>query len=556
MDESPGPAPDSGQPDAGSPLPEEGTDSGTPDASVDAGTPPGETDAGTPDAGTPPPKPTVCAPTAGDARWVQEGETVTATVTCGTGLTGADVRFTVDNLPANASFDAATATLRWTPTRTQAAVWNLVLRESSTGETGTLKVGVAPNIVASDKVTFSDAATYTEEYGLPVFHLSFDGSLTSGGYRPAQIVYRGRRYEIEAQYRGATSSVFPKRSLTFKFKDEDLFSEPAFGDGFKDRKRVVLITSFNDNSYLRPRLAFDLWNRMAEDHVKIHTFSAVLYMNGRFMGVYTVADHVDKRLMAAHGISKDADLFKAVDNDANFSRLAHDGTPKSKLSQGFEKKEGTPQEGWPHDFDTLDAFTAFVADSDAATFRTGFPQRAKASDYEDWWIFNTLILGTDSQGKNAYHVYDPAAGGPWRFVPWDLDASLGQNFDTTRSSPTARLTFAEDNLLFARILSEPSIAGPMRERYRKLLRDELKLETVLSLIDGYVKETAPAAKRDWAKWGPKYKSFASPTEPPENGYANFPNWHARTDFNEYEGEVEYVRQWVKTRWPALQQQLP
>ncbi len=545
---SPSPTPDSGQPDAGT-LPPDDTDSGTPDAGI----PPGETDAGTPDAGTPPPKPTVCAPTAGEARWVQEGEPVTATVTCGTGHKAADVRFTVDNLPQGASFDEPTATLRWTPTRAQSAVWNLVLHERSTGETGTLKVGVAPNIVAADKVEFADPATYTEEYGLPVFHLSFEGGLTSGGYRPAQLVYRGRRFEIEAQYRGATSSVFPKRSLTFKFKDEDLFSEPVFGGGFEDKKRVVLITTFNDNSYVRARLAFDLWNRMAPDHVQIRTYSAVLYMNNRFMGVYTVADHVDKRLMAAHGLSKDADLFKAVDNNANFSRLDHAGQPKPSLDLGFEKKEGTPEEGKPHAFDTLNDFVAFVADSDAAAFRTGFPQRAKVSDYEDWWIFNTLILGTDSQGKNAYHAYDPATGGPWRFIPWDLDASLGQNFDTTRSSPTARLTFEADNLLFKRMLAEPAIAGPMRERYRKLLREELKLETALSLIDGYVKETAPAAKRDWAKWGPKYKTFGTEAS---GGAGNFPDWDDRQDFNEYEGEVEYVRQWVKTRWPALQERLP
>lgn len=306
--ESPGPnpSPGNGQPDAG-------------------GTPPGDSDSGTPDAGPPPPKPTVCAPTGGDARWVQEGEPVTATVTCGTGHSAADVRFTVDNLPQGASFDEASTTLRWTPTRAQSAVWNLVLREKSTGETGTLKVGVAPNTQASDKVEFADPATYTEEYGLPVFHLSFEGTLTAGGYRPAQLVYRGRRFDIEAQYRGATSSVFPKRSLTFKFKDEDLFNEPVFGDGFTHKKRVVLITTFNDNSYLRPRLAFDLWNRMAPDHVKIRTYSAVVYVNNRFMGLYTVADHVNKRLMAAHGISKDADLFKAVDNNANFSRLKKDG---------------------------------------------------------------------------------------------------------------------------------------------------------------------------------------------------------------------------------------
>ena len=510
-------------------------------------------DAGVPDAGPPPIQTRICVPTAGEPRWVQEGEPVSATVKCDTGHTGPGVRFTVDSLPAGASFDEATATLRWTPTRAQAAVWNLTLRERSTNETGTLKVGVAPNIVTHDKVEFADPAAYTEEYGLPVFHLSFEGSLTSGDYRPAQLVYRGRRFDIEAKYRGATSSVFPKRSLTFKFKDEDLFSEPVYGDGFVDKKRLVLITTFNDNSYVRARLAFDLWNRMAPDHVKLRTYSAVLYVNNRFMGLYTVADHVDKRLMAAHGISKEADLFKAVENNANFSRLKKSGAPKTTLHDGIEKKEGTPEDGEARAYDTFDALVAFVADSDAATFRAGFPQRMKASEYEDWWIFNTLILGMDSQAKNAYHAYDPATGGPWRFIPWDLDASFGQHFDTTRTSPTARPTFAEDNLLFKKMLDDPTIAGPMRERYRKLLRNELKLETALSLIDGYVKETAPVARRDWSKWSDEYQSFGTAAS---GGEGNFPNWDNRTDFNSYEEEVEYVRQWVKTRWPALQERLP
>nr|WP_281404557.1 CotH kinase family protein [Pyxidicoccus fallax] len=550
QDESPNgpPSPPAEQPDAGGPPPTEVPDSGTPDA--------GPTPE-PPDAGPPPTQSTLCLPTAGEARWVKEGEQVTATVKCGTGHTGADVRFTVEGLPTGASFDEATATLRWTPTRAQAAVWHLTLRERSTGETGTLKVGVAPDIVVSDKVQFADPAKYTEEYGLPVFHLFFEGSLTSGGYKPAQLVYRGRRYEMEAQYRGATSSVFPKRSLTFKFKDEDLFNEPVYGDGFLNRKRVVLITTFNDNSYMRSRLAFDLWNRMAPDHVKIRTFSGVLYVNGRFMGLYTASDHVSKRLMDWHGIPKDADLYKAVDNDANFSRLTKRGVPKDKLHAGFEKEEGTPEEGDFGDFDTLHELIAFVADSDADTFRAGFPQRMKASDYQDWWIFNTLILGVDSQAKNSYHAYDPATRSQWRYIPWDLDATLGQSFDTTRTSPTSRPTFAEDNLLFKKMLADPTIAGPMRERYRKLLSDELKLETVLSLIDGYVKETAPVARRDWAKWGDDYVGFAKPTpDPVQTGYSNFPNWHTRQDFNSYEEEVEYVRQWVKTRWPALREQLP
>ncbi|AKI99735.1 CotH protein [Archangium gephyra] len=525
----------------GSPVPSDGTppapppDDPRPPASPDAGSP-------APDAGPLPPKPTVCAPTGEGPHWLQEGEPVTVTFRCGTGYTAPGLRFSVSPLPAGASLDEASGTFRWTPGKAQADVWLLTVTEHSTGETGVVKVGVADNWLAPGNVREVNPLTYTEEYGLPVFHLSFEGTLTAGGYRPVQLVYRGHRYTAEAKYRGATSSIFPKRNYTFKFDKEDPFNEPELAGGFSGRRNLVLITSFNDNSYLRPRLAFDLWNRMSPEHVQVKTYSAVLYVNGRFWGLFTVADHVDEHLMERHGLSDDGDLFKAVEADANFSRLDKNGAPKQPLELGFEKKEGTPKDGWVGAYDTLNALTAFIADSDRETFRTQWGSRLNTRDYEDWWIFNTAILGTDSGGKNAYHYYDPVTRAPWRFIPWDLDASFGQDWDTRRLGPTVLLDFSGVNRLFARMLEEPSISGPLRERYRSMLRGPLAKEEVLKLLDGYVREIHPVALRDEARWLQQYRTFE--------------RWSDRTDFTTHEQEVEYLRRWVDERWNLLERQLP
>ena len=50
-------------------------------------------------------------------------------------------------------------------------------------------------------------------------------------------------------------------------------------------------------------------------------------------------------------------------------------------------------------------------------------------------------------------------------IPWDLDASFGQGWDTRRRGATELLDFSDDNLLFEKMLADPAIAGPMRERY-------------------------------------------------------------------------------------------
>ena len=500
-------------------------------------------DAGTPDAGNPePPKATRCAPEGGGRQWVLEGQTLTATLRCAKGLTGPDLRFTVSPLPAGATVDEATGTFRWTPAKDQAAVWTLTLTERTTGETGTLEVGVVDNWQAGNNVPIVDPTKYTEEYGLPVFHMFFPGELTAGGYLPVELVYRGHRFTMEAKYRGATSSVLPNRGLTLKFPENDLFNEPDRAGGFTGRRRLVLITHFNENSYLRPRLAFDLWNRMAPEHIQIKTFSAVLYLNGYYRGIFTVADHVDDELMQRHGLSKKADLFKAVDADANFSRLDRHGEPKTTLHQGYEKKEGKPEEGWPTAFAGLEALTAFIADSDATAFREQRAQHLNPQDYEDWWIFNTLVLGTDSSAKNAYHYQVREPLSPFRFIPWDLDASFGQGWDTRRRGATELLNFSGDNLLFQKMLQDPAIAGPMRERYRQLLHGPLSKQEVLRLIDGYAQELEAAAQRDMARWGQQYRTYE--------------RWSDRTDFTTWSEEVEYIRRWVDQRWDLLERRLP
>ncbi|MET0401359.1 MAG: CotH kinase family protein [Cystobacter sp.] len=496
-----------------------------------------------PDTGEPPPAPAVCAPTGDGPYWLQDGEALSVPLRCGTGHTGSGLRFTVSPLPPGATVDEAAGVLRWTPTRAQAAVWNLSVVERTTGETGPLKLGVAIRLQSPGSVQTVDPLTYTEEYGLPVFHLSFEGQLTAGGYRPVQLVYRGHRYTLEAKYRGATSSVFPKRNYTFKFPKGDFFSEPELAGGtFTDRQRLVLISPFNDNSYMRPRLAFDLWNRMSADHVQIKTFSAVMYVNGRFWGLFTVADHVDDDLMGRHGLSKDGDLFKAVDADANFARSGRNGAAKSPLHAGFEKKEGKPKDGQVGAYDTLNALTAFIADADAATFAAKRGEWLNTADYEDWWIFNTAILGTDSSAKNAYHYYDPVSRAPWRFIPWDLDASFGQLWDTRRIDAGALPDFRTDNRVFTLLLDTPSLAAPLRERYRSLLHGALSKQQVLALIDAYAKELRIPAARDEARWRAQYLAFE--------------RWGDRADFTTHEEEVAYLRQWVEQRWDLLERRLP
>lgn len=480
-----------------------------------------------------------CQPTAGGPHWLEEGALLQVQVSCASGEPLDGNHFHLKELPPGAHYDKKTATLSWRPRLDQAGVYTLEL-EGPKKELGWVKVGVADRWSAPDNVPVGDPRRYPEEFGLPVLHLTSSTVLDPDAYAPVTVTYRGHVYTAEAKVRGSSSLSFPKNSYTVKFTAEDPFQEPSLGGGFTGRRSLVLVNTFNDNSYLRARLGFELWSRLSPEAVPVSTFSAVVFLNGAYHGLYTVADHVNARHLAAHGLSEQSNLYRADKGSANFRLVDSSGAPKRHPHVGFEKKEGLPLEGEPGAFEDLDAFVTFVATASDEAFRTQGPMLFRQRDYEDWWAFITLLVALDSDVKNAYHAHDPS-GGPWRYIPWDLDGTFGQTWKTQRLRPTAALDTGTDNELFRRLLAEPTFAVPLRARLRASLTQELAVPLMQARLDALAQELGPSARRDEARWQSQYRAF--------------PLWSARTDFTTFDEEVAYIRQWISLRWAFLDVQL-
>ncbi|EYF05106.1 CotH kinase family protein [Chondromyces apiculatus] len=477
--------------------------------------------------------PGLCAPSGGGPHWLREGETLTFTIGCTTSLSLDGTALEITGLPPGATHDPATGEVRFTPALDQAAVYDVTVHVPATDETTHVKIGVADAWDDPANIPVLDPARYGEEYGLPVLFL--DRRPLTEEYDANTITYRGHAYLAEAKLRGASSLSYPKNSYTLKFAKDDRFQEPDEAFGFTDRRKLVLISTFDDNSYVRQRLAYDLWNALDPAHLQIKTYSAVVYIEGAYWGLYTVADHPDKDFMEAHGYSEDGNLYKAIDHDANFDRISIQyGGEKSTLHDGYEKKEGLPLEGEPGAFADLEALVDFVATSDSATFTSGIASRIDQRDYEDWWIFVTFILGSDSAGKNSYHYRDPTTDGVFRYMPWDFNDSFGQTWQTARASASTFRDYTDMNRLFERFLEEPTLGPALRARYADVLRTIYTEEAIQALVTGYIDRIDASARRDEHRWGEAYRTYG--------------DWSFRTDFTTYDEELAYLRAWLTERW--------
>ncbi len=376
--------------------------------------------------------------------------------------------------------------------------------------------------------------------GLPVVRLDTHPDLSRDGYTPAQITLGGKRHQgAQAKYRGATSFTYPKKSFTLKFEKGNRLDDAT--TGFSQARKVVLISSFDDNSYVRQALAFTLWNRLDPEQIQVRTAFVVLVLNGRYHGLYLMADHIDRHLVADHGLWEGGNLYKARTHAADF-RTARNGKAKSP-HEGFTKEEGLPVEGQPEAFADLDAFVRWLDSAEADALAEELPERIDVRDYGNWWILVSLIDALDSAGKNSYHYRDSRPDAPdprFRCVPWDFNMSFGQDWQSKRVGATQTFSrYGTMNRVFERLLSSRMFSPQILARYRQALDSELSLAWVAGWLEVTRAQIAAAARRDEALWGEQYRSY----------------FEGRNDYTDFEAESEYVDRWIDARWDFVASQL-
>ncbi len=444
-----------------------------------------------------------------------------------------------------AVWDAETGRFTWVTDGRDGGRIDLVLTapadtEGALPETLPLTVWVADNPDAPNP-RVPAPLVYTEEWGLPVVHIEVDGGVRLED-RPARFTVRDQQVTGEIKYRGATSSAYPKRSYTLDFDSDELSVEEWEGPS---RGHMVLISTFDDNSYVRQKLSYDLWAAMGvhlgKPRLAPRTFFAVVYLNGSYLGLYTGCDRIDNEFLRHMGFDGEGSLYKAVDPDANFKLTDADGNPKEDLGQGYEKKQPDDE-----DWTDIEALVAFTGSADAETFRREGGSLLDREDFIDWLILSTYALSEDSVSKNAY-LHADAAGLPFKVMPWDFNHSWGQAWNTKRRAVDRLPDYRDANQIFALLLADEEGRAEVAARYASL-RDDGPLQEgwLEARLDAYYAQLGPSVARDWAHWGADYRAFE--------------RWLAlrdsADDWTDAEGEEAYLYNWVRERPTHMDGWLP
>lgn len=466
-----------------------------------------------------------------------EGDTVSFTVSCSGDLATEDAEITAVDLPDGASFDADTRAFTWETGPADGGRADVVFSVKPKDGSGeipsaeTVTFWVADDASAPGNVAVTPA-TYTEEWGLPVVHLKTTGPISTS-YASATVTWYGTEYDANLKIRGASSSYYPKPSYTLEFNEDELPMD-AWG---VTRDHLLLLSTFDDNSYVRQKLVYDLWAAIAEhwedQRMTPRTQFVVVYKNGSYFGLYVALDRMDNEFLDHMGFERDANLYKATNHNANFFLTNVYGSAKTSLHDGYTKEEGEPED----DFDDLDELVAFTGGSSATTLLSESGEWFDLQEFMDWFLLVHYTLSEDSAGKNSY-LYHPLEGGQFRYGPWDFNHSWGQGWYTYRISSSTNDYYTSTNRVFWAIQSDTDANAELWERFEELRADgPFSLSWQEQTLDDYYDLIDPSAQRDWDKWGSSYRSYG--------GWSSTRN--AYGDWTDFEGEKAYLYTWVEER---------
>ena len=331
---------------------------------------------------------------------------------------------------------------------------------------------------------------------LPLIQIRASGPLNPDTKVPAGLTYaygeRTLTSPIGIEYRGAFSLQYPKKNLDLEFRDPADPDESADATflGMREDDDWILDALYNEpgryNSYVAHKVWLDLHTLPhAEQEPEAKAGADVafveVFQDGEYYGVYTLGEQVDRKQLKLKDVKDGVirgELYKSeqYSNATRFVGVPGDA-PVDDDWAGWEMKHPDVEEG---DWDRLRDLIRFVAESSDETFARDAAAKFDLGNTIDFLLFINGLLLIDNVSKNLYlgrYTQDD----PYFFVPWDLDAGLGNSYDGSRNPHSSGWM---SNPLFQRLRDRlpDAFAAALCDRYGELSKGILHPDSLIARV--------------------------------------------------------------------------
>jgi spore coat protein CotH len=228
-------------------------------------------------------------------------------------------------------------------------------------------------------------------------------------YHETAITFNGVTLDsVAIRTKGGSSlrNVANSSSDRYSFKVD--INEYVSGQKFFGLKKFTLQNSFNDPSYIREVIAYELMDEMGvptPEHAYVN-----FYVNGELFGLYLMVEAVDGEFVEKHFANSNGDLYKPDGTGSDLLWLGDD--IQSYTDINLQTNEDTSDNG---------AFINFVESLD----------KGETSAIDIDTLLRYMSVSTSLSNLDSYHgplahnyyIYDD--DGVFSILPWDFNESFG-----------------------------------------------------------------------------------------------------------------------------------
>ena len=381
---------------------------------------------------------------------------------------------------------------------------------------------------------------------------------------------------IEIGVRGNTSRLLPKKQYSLTLLNKEGQEKAKSLLGMPKSGKWILNASFEDQSLLRNKLAYDVSRKIMEYAPRSEFCELYLIDDGQslsdahYMGVYLLVEKVERNESRVD-ISQSLNYLSETSFIVSRNRIK----PSDILlnNYGFETylydysmiveypKSGLTDEKHIYINQTISEFERVLYSDRFDDSNEGYAAHIEVDSFIDYFIINEFFKNTDAGIFSTYLYKDYESkikAGP----VWDFDSAMG---NSTHLFPYYDATgfYMPQTAWFERLIEDRLFVEKMIDRYRLLRSTYLSEEYLLKQINSYVEELGEAVQRNFEKWPvelcnqsemlKKYYAIIQPYEHDVEALMEFldENPQYKTDTQNraqsYSEEIEKLKQFICER---------
>jgi len=311
------------------------------------------------------------------------------------------------------------------------------------------------------------------------------------------------------EIRGRTSAQLDKKSYGVElWKDTHGNDRSAPLLGMRNGEDWILDAMYIDPLRMRNRLSFEVWEKMwssrdrspwKTSHPGIQSEYVELFINHRYMGLYSLSERLDEILINLDEGEPGSDgvMYKAIDwNGGATAFKTYNSEPAASMRwEGWEQICPDERFCW----DPLAGLRKAVVLDEDEVFRAKIDTLIDLDCLAEYYLFINLVLAWDNIIKNYFLARYPD-GSPFLILPWDLEGSWGIMWDGDPNSTNGLI----DNNLYKRLL-ELDVADfddMLESKWETYRRSIFRLDSLVAPAIRYVDQLkrSGAIERENRRW--------------------------------------------------------